>query len=424
MAQSKEVVPYKLWDTRFVEELVPCSQQVSMLYHLSYLCLAKFPKLERLLRMRAVETQLLFVSSEAVMLKCASTSQNLVSSLFPMLTLAIERNKPMLAVRYLEKAKMWIKEITDDVKQIAERYNEHNKNLATTTSDIITGKKNIKKASTALSQEIEIIDKTLMDLESQKTQATEELEKTEEQMVSKRNEIEGLVAAESIAGSFLQILICLLPDIWFFIILIQLVAGSAMTINTKSLELDLNQLGTEKNSLKQKVWNLELKIFDWQMKRDTLQNSKDSLPGLQQFELVQRCLTKIQDILIQLKGFWDNVSSLLDTMKNKTFVNEDLIEDPELHDVFLKSIQTASEMWEKFGGSSVKAVEIFRVQSKGAYSFLETDPSSLSEEEWQTEFNKVKYQLQQLKVYVVTTAPAIAERRCKRECASPDQAIG
>ncbi|KAL6485517.1 hypothetical protein MHYP_G00049090 [Metynnis hypsauchen] len=409
MAQSKEVVPYKLWDTGFIDELVPCSQQVSMLYNLSYLCLAKFPKLERLLRMRAVETQLLFVSSEAVMLKCAGTSENLVSSLFPMLKLAIETNKPMLAVRYLEKAKTWIKEITDDVKQIAERYNVHNKDLALTTSDVITEKKEIKKASAALSREIEIIDKALTDLEDQKTKATEELQKIEEQIVSKRNAITGLVVTDSVAEKLIQILICLLPQVSFFIELIHLIGGGSLRISTNILELDLNQLATEKNSLKQKVWMLELKIFETQVKRDTLQADKDSLPGLDHFELVQRCLTKIQDTLIQLKGFWDNVSSLLDTMKNKTFVNEYLIEEPDLHDMFLKSIQTASEIWEKFGGSCVKAVEIFRVQSKGAYSFLEIDPSSLSEEDWQTEFNKVKDQLQQLKVYVVTTAPAIQE---------------
>lgn len=53
----------------FVKELLPSAQRTALLYHLSYLCLANFPKLERELRERAVETQLLFGSSEALLLK-------------------------------------------------------------------------------------------------------------------------------------------------------------------------------------------------------------------------------------------------------------------------------------------------------------------------------------------------------------------
>ncbi|KAL7872571.1 hypothetical protein SRHO_G00075540 [Serrasalmus rhombeus] len=119
---EKEVVPVtSVWSSGFVEELLPSSQQVCLLYHISYLCLAKFPKLERLLRMRAVETQLLFGSSEAVLLKCVGTSQNLVSSLFPMLIHAVEKNKPVLAIKYLEKARTWIMEIIHDVEKMVDR---------------------------------------------------------------------------------------------------------------------------------------------------------------------------------------------------------------------------------------------------------------------------------------------------------------
>ncbi len=53
----------------FIQELLPSAERTALLYHLSYLCLGGFPKLERLLRERAVETQMLFGSSEAVLLR-------------------------------------------------------------------------------------------------------------------------------------------------------------------------------------------------------------------------------------------------------------------------------------------------------------------------------------------------------------------
>jgi len=57
------------WSAEFVQDLLPAAQKTALLYHLSYLCLAKFPSLERIIRSRAVETRLLFGSSEATMLK-------------------------------------------------------------------------------------------------------------------------------------------------------------------------------------------------------------------------------------------------------------------------------------------------------------------------------------------------------------------
>lgn len=60
---------------------------------------------------------------------------------------------------------------------------------------------------------------------------------------------------------------------------------------------------------------------------------------------VQQCLSRIQQILLQLKMFWEKVGALLDTLKEKTFVNEDLIEDLEdMKEEFLQSIKIAGEV--------------------------------------------------------------------------------
>jgi len=56
----------------FFQELLPSAERTALLYHLSYLCVAKFPKLERVLRECALETQNLFASSEALLQKVKS----------------------------------------------------------------------------------------------------------------------------------------------------------------------------------------------------------------------------------------------------------------------------------------------------------------------------------------------------------------
>ncbi|KAL6485519.1 hypothetical protein MHYP_G00049110 [Metynnis hypsauchen] len=409
MANSKEVAFASSWSPAFIEELLSSSQQVCLLYHISYLCLAKFPKLERLLRMRAVETQLLFGSSEALLLKCVGTSKNLVSSLFPMLIRAVEKNKPTVAVKYLEKARTWITEIIHEVEKMAVRYDTHNRDVATTTSDVVTEKKETEKLLSQLSKEIKAMTEEIEKLEAELKKTTEELTKTEKMIDERNRELQNLVRDAAAKSSGLSIFASVVPFIGPIVKAIYDAKTSPeIAEKTKALESELNRLTAEKGSLKQKEWNLQIQTIDWRMKLAKLQIDKGTIPEPTHLGEVQRFLTKIQQILIALKLFWEKVNSMLGTIKDRTFADEDIIDDPDFMDVFVKSIETASEMWEFFGGFCNKAAEIFRVQSKDAYSFLEIDPSSLSEDVWQKEYDSVKEKLQQLKVTVdQPSAPAI-----------------
>ena len=60
------------------------------------------------------------VSISAVF-QCAATSKNLVSTLLPALKVAVEKDKTILAVKSLEKARVWITEIIDKVEQMVDR---------------------------------------------------------------------------------------------------------------------------------------------------------------------------------------------------------------------------------------------------------------------------------------------------------------
>lgn len=57
------------------------------------------------------------VSISAVF-QCAATSKNLVSTLLPALMIAVEKDKSILAIKSLEKARQWIMEIVEKVGQI------------------------------------------------------------------------------------------------------------------------------------------------------------------------------------------------------------------------------------------------------------------------------------------------------------------
>ncbi|XP_048030900.1 uncharacterized protein LOC125258103 [Megalobrama amblycephala] len=120
----------------FIQELLLSAERTALLYHLSFVCLGKFPKLEYLIREQAIETHLLFRSSEAVLMKCVDMISNLVTSLFPLITEAIENNKPVLAVKYLGNAKTWISDIISTVDDMVKRYEQQAQRVETCIGDV------------------------------------------------------------------------------------------------------------------------------------------------------------------------------------------------------------------------------------------------------------------------------------------------
>ncbi|KAG1934315.1 hypothetical protein F2P79_019925 [Pimephales promelas] len=341
------------WSPDFVQEIPLVAQKTALLYHLSYLCLAKFPSLERIIRGRAVETQLLFGSSEETMLKCIETSDNLVTSLFPMLTAAVEQNKTTLEVHLILKARTWIKDIITEVDKIVERYDSHNKDVASSTSDVIQEKGNTNKKITEQDQELKLIDEALNTMISELQKTTAELAETENKINGKTQEIQEF---------------------------------------TRSIQLQ---------------------IIDQQMKAARANFNRSSIPDPVHLNQVQESLTKIQNILVQLRNFWEKVGQMLDYLEQKTFVGEDFIQDlAELKDAFLDSIKVATEAWSCFGEGCKKASVIFKLQSKDAYKFLEVSPPSLCSCQWRIQYESVKKQLEEIDPPPSVTCPvtpAIAE---------------
>ncbi|XP_055056775.1 uncharacterized protein [Misgurnus anguillicaudatus] len=386
------------WSPSFVEELLPAAQKTALLYQLSYLCLANFPTLERIIRARAVETQLLFGSSDATMLKCILTSENLVQSLFPMLGKAVEKNKPILAVKYLAKAREWIKDIIHDVDKIVEKYDLHNKDVATSTSDVIKEKIDTEKKMSEKDQELKQTEVALNQLKAELQKASKELAEVEQKINAKSHELQDFARSVTQTSKGLGIFAALVPFAGLVVKSIyDAVKDPENAAKMKGLEAELNNLISDKTALKHKEWELQLQIIDWQMKVSRASFERSSIPDPIHLSEVQSSLSKIQAILIQLKNFWESVAQMLDYLEQKTFVGEDLIDDlSELKDEFLDSIKAAKGAWCSFGEGCKKASVIFKLNTRDAYKFLEVSPSSLSKEEWDKEYNSVKKQLEDL----------------------------
>ncbi|KAA0724209.1 hypothetical protein E1301_Tti003479 [Triplophysa tibetana] len=352
MAKNTDMMLRDLTNSpEFVEELLPAAERTALLYHLSYLCLGNFPKLERILRQRAVENQLLFVSSEALLLKCVTTSEDLVSALLPMLRLSVENNQTILAVKALEKAKAWITEIVDRVNAIIERYEKHNYNVASSTSDVITEKAQTEKEKVETSSEIkslgDIVDKFQDDLKK----IFQEIGETETKIQEKNAELQKHVSDICRTSHGLGILAAIVPFIGPLI---------------KS-------------------------IYD-------TATAPGNIPDPVHLGEVQMCLSQIQKILIQLQKFWMSVGELLDSLKKKTFVGEDILAiemNENTKSFFLKSIEIAEEYWKTFGQSCLKAKDIFSLQNKDAYKFLESSPP-VDPVEWKQEYESIMEKLKNI----------------------------
>lgn len=383
----------------FVEELLPAAKRTALLYHLSYLCLAPFPKLERIIRERAVETQLLFGSSEVILFKCVTTSGNLISSLLPLLKLAVENNKTMLASKSMQKANAWIDEIVQGVKDVIARYDKQNMNVASCTSDVIQEKSETEKIKAQTSDEMKSHEKALKDFDKRRDLILKEIEKTEKKIKDKNGELQSHVSHVCRKSQGLGIMASVVPFIGPLIKSIYETASEPGAVaKTHALTSELSQLSSEKSDLRHKEWNIHVKMTDLQLRLATLKIQDGTIPDPVHLGEVKQNLTRIQQILIQLQKFWETVRELLESLKKETLAGEDTIDErmsDSIKDFFIASIDKAEKFWEDFGKSCLKAKDIFSSETKDAYKFLEGTPSPGSKE-WEQEYKSVMEKLKEI----------------------------
>ncbi|XP_036376431.1 uncharacterized protein LOC118772264 [Megalops cyprinoides] len=359
--------------------------------------MANFPALERELRAKATDAQLLFSSSASLLLQCASTSENMINTLIPMLKAAVEKNKPLVAVKYLEKAKRWIEGLINDVLDTVESYSALNRNVGNTASDVISTKVETEKKKKTLSKEAEGMQKMVDEYSKRLNDVKAELQKKEDEINAGNAELQSLVNSIAERNRKFGIAAAVVPFIGAIINAAQkAVNDPGDKAALESYKIKLNQLNKDKRLLVQKEWKLEAELINTEMTLSRATMDLDSIPSPTHLAEVQKYLTKIQKILLSLKEFWDGVHVMLDSLSKKTFAGEDMIEYLDiLKSDFLASLEMAQKYWASFGAICLKVKGTFSVESKDAYKFLEVNPSSLSKEEWQKQYDSVQQQLEE-----------------------------
>ncbi|XP_048031425.1 uncharacterized protein LOC125258502 [Megalobrama amblycephala] len=384
MADSKEIViSGSTLSPDFIQELLPAVEQTALHYHLSFLCLGGFPQLERMIRDQALKTQMLFGSSEAVLLKCAGTSSNLVTSLFPILIKAVEKNKPKLAVIYLEKAKTWIEDIISAVDDMVKRYEQQTKSVKTCTSDVYEEQNQTEGKLKEHTVEMKALEDALAKLELELNKNVNDIEEIQEEIEKSTQELQDLIIKSAKSHSYLQVLF-----------------GYNRKYNNAAIrakQAELTPLVHEMDSLRKQGWDIKNKQIDLQMKLAICNIQQGEIPSPVHLTEVQRCLDQIRKILVDLKNFWEKVSFTLETLKDKTFAGDKLIEDlKDMKEEFLNSIEDAKQYWQTFGAGCQRAQNIFSMQSRDAYKFLEINPSSLSQDERNKQYTSIMEKLKKI----------------------------
>ncbi|KAG7487368.1 hypothetical protein MATL_G00022460 [Megalops atlanticus] len=415
MSHSKEVVPFskEMELSVPVSELLPAAKKTALLFHISYLCMANFPALERELRAKATDAQLLFSSSASLLLQCVSTSENMINTLIPMLKAAIDKNRPLVAVKYLEKARRWIEGLIHDVVDTVERYSTLNRNVGSTASDVIATKTETEKKIQSQTKEVEDMKKKSDMCRKKLNDVKARLQRMQGEINAENARMQSLV--NSIADRNRQVcfVVAVIPFIGLIVHVIQkAVNDPGDNVKLEASRNKLKQLNNDKGLLSQEEWKLEAELMNTEMLLAKLSMELDSIPSPTHLAEVQECLTKIQGILLRLKEFWDRVNVMLDSLSKKTFAAEDMIDDLDIFkSEILASLDTAQKYWASFGAICLSVKGTFSVESKDAYKFLEFSPSSLSKEKWQEQYDSVQKQLKEVWTWTWTWQPLKKTKR-------------
>ncbi|KAL2076951.1 hypothetical protein ACEWY4_027464 [Coilia grayii] len=398
MAQSKEVTSFSsAISPKFTTDLLPAAERTALLFHLSYLYLAGYPDLEKLIRERALNARLLFVSSERVMFKCLCTSDNLVKSLFPILKVAVQKNKTEIAKTYLAKAQGWISEIVKAADEMVKGYKNENKALSDSTSTIYekkTEKQNMTVEMKNLKQQQEALKEKLKKITSDQSTKQQEINaatSTRNSHISHMGACDREFAARhTFSFGFFS---------WRKGPSDSTVAQTHDTNRNilNKLDQDLQKHMSDMDQLKREEQQVHNEMMEITMKLMSLELKDGLIPSPEHLEEVKTCLVRIQNVLIQILRFWNHVAEILQKLEQQTFSGKELMDDlADFKEIFLDSITAAEQAWKAFGQSCMIAQEMFDIQARDAYKFLETNPASLSEEEKQKQRDAVNEKLKEI----------------------------
>ncbi|ROI15262.1 hypothetical protein DPX16_0417 [Anabarilius grahami] len=106
------------------------------------------------------------------------------------------------------------------------------------------------------------------------------------------------------------------------------------------LELELRK----NNGPQNQEWDIKIRQIDLQRTLANCKIQQGEIPDPDHLTEVRQCLDQIRQILVDLEKFWKKVYVMLETLKENTFVGENLIYDLEYMKEFLESIEEAKQV--------------------------------------------------------------------------------
>ncbi|XP_069054364.1 cingulin-like [Lepisosteus oculatus] len=401
MSQCHDLVPADrqlMNDMDMFRDLLPATEKTALLFHLSYLCLAAHPELERKLRLKATESQQLFASSEVLLLQCASTGTNILGTMLPMIRTAVKKRNVELAKMFLDKSKGWIKDICHQLDRSVEKYEALGRGVGDTCRDVVEIKEDQEQQEKRKSAEAQALEGQSSKLDTSVKQLQGERDQLEKDIQDKIKELQGLIISIGERDRKFAIVAAVVPILGSMIYAIQKAVNDPKDkVALESLRVQLEELYKSKDTKVSELWQKEKELFRLQLDYAKVQINIGSIGDPSTLAEVQECLTRVKDILLQMKKFWEMTGVALDTFKQRTFTREDtldVLEDCEKD--FLSSLDEAEPIWKSFCNVCMHVRGMFILQSKEAYRFLEVSPSALSKEQWQQEYKRVVAQLDKL----------------------------
>lgn len=151
------------------------------------------------------------------------------------------------------------------------RYEEHNHNVASSTSDVITEKAETEKEKSEKSIEIESLEEMVAKFQDDLKKNSEEMGQIEAKIQEKNVELQNHVSDVCRKSQGLGILAAIVPFIGPIIKSIYDTATApGATAKTQALTGDLSRLSSEKSDLRNKEWNIQVQMTDLQLKVATL----------------------------------------------------------------------------------------------------------------------------------------------------------
>ncbi|XP_070297246.1 repetitive organellar protein-like [Salvelinus sp. IW2-2015] len=274
-------------------------------------------------------------------------------------------------------------------------YKKLNIGVATATSDVLSTKEETEDKKRKLTKEEEILQNSVKDYNEKLGGVQSDLDEVNTNIINVDTELRELVESIASRNKTFGIEAAVVPFLGIIIDAMQRVINDPG--DSAAIELTknkMNQLQQDKTRLSKKEWEAQTELMKLQMKINKASFDLGSVPDPVHLAEVQTCLTRIQKILLQLKSFWEKIRVMVTNLKQKTFAGEDLIDVlSDFKEEFLDSLQVAEEAWNTFRGRCQNVMVMFSVQSKDAYNFLETSPSSLTQEEWQEMYDGVTAKL-------------------------------